>query len=212
MTFPERLLNLKQKIENGLSQEAINIMHGATKTLQETGIEDRILKVGEKAPEFALYNQDGNLVSSKDVLKEGPIIITFYRGVWCPYCNLDLGNLKRYMNDFEENNATLLSISPQIAKYNAQIIDRQRLPFDLLSDLGNEVAAKFGLRWEMIDPLKSLYNDQFKISLPNYNGEDSWTLPMPARYLIDTENIIRYAEAKADYTNRPNPDKLIEAF
>ncbi|MEM6717991.1 MAG: peroxiredoxin-like family protein [Bacteroidota bacterium] len=212
MTFEERLLNLKKKIEGGLSAEAINIMHSATKALQETGIEDNILKAGEKAPEFTLHNQEGNLVSSKDVLKKGPIIVTFYRGVWCPYCNLDLSNLKRHLDQFEENNATLVSISPQIAKYNAQIVERQRLPFGVLSDEGNQVAAKFGLRWEMVDPLKSLYNDQFQISLPKYNGEDSWTLPMPARYLIDTDGIIRYAEAKADYTNRPNPDELIEAF
>jgi len=212
MTFPERLLNLKQKIESGLPQEAINIMHGATKTLQESDIEAAILKVGEKAPEFSLPDQNGNSINSTDLLKKGPIILTFYRGVWCPYCNLDLGNLKRYMNDFEAGNATLLSISPQIAEHNAQIIERQRLPFDLLSDLGNEVAAKLGLRWEMVDPLKSLYNDQFQISLPKYNGEDSWTLPMPARYLIDTEGIVRYAEAKADYTNRPNPDALIEVL
>jgi peroxiredoxin len=210
MTFQERLAKLKETIESGLSQEAIDIMHNATKTLQETGIEDTILKVGEKAPEFALPDQNGKLVSSKDLLKKGPIIITFYRGVWCPYCNLDLSNLKRYMKDFSANNATLVSISPQIAKYNAQIIERQRLPFDLLSDEGNKVAEKFGLRWEMVNPLKSLYNDQFRISLPNYNEEDSWTLPMPARYLIDTNGIIQYAEAKADYTNRPNPDELTE--
>jgi peroxiredoxin len=212
MTFPERLIKLKQKIESGLPAAAITIMHDATKALQETGIEEAILKVGEKAPEFSLPDQNGKLVSSQDLLQKGPLVLTFYRGVWCPYCNLDLSNLKRYMNDFSASNATLLSISPQLAKYNTQIIEQQRLPFDLLSDKGNAVAEQFGLRWEMVDPLKSLHRDQFKISLPNYNGEDSWSLPLPARYLIDTEGIIRYAEAKADYTNRPNPDALIAAF
>lgn len=209
MTFQDRLVNLKEKIESGLPDEAIHIMHNATKALEETGIEAAILKVGEKAPEFSLPDQNGQLVSSKELYQKGPIIITFYRGVWCPYCNLDLSNLKRYMNEFEAVNATLLSISPQIEKYNAQIVERQRLPFNLLSDLGNEVAEKFGLRWTMVDPLRSLYDNQFKINLPIYNGENSWTLPMPARFLIDTEGIVRYAEAKADYTNRPNPDELI---
>ena len=210
MTFQERLVNLKQKIESGLPTQAKTIMHDATKALEETGIEKTILKVGDTAPEFSLPDQNGNLVHSTALLKKGPLVITFYRGVWCPYCNLDLSNLKRYISDFEAANATLLSISPQIARYNSQIIDRQRLPFDLLSDNANEVAEKFGLRWTMVDPLKSLYNDQFKINLPTYNGEDSWTLPMPARFLIDTDGIIKYAEAKADYTNRPNPDELIE--
>ena len=212
MTFEKRLVNLKQIIESGLPQEAIQIMHHATKVLQETGIENTILKVGKKAPDFRLPDQNENLINSQDVLKKGPMILTFYRGVWCPYCNLDLSNLKRHLSVLEESNATLLSISPQIAKYNAEIVERQRLPFDLLSDKGNEIAAAFGLRWTMADPLKSLYNDQFKINLPTYNGEDSWTLPMPARYLIDQKGIVRYAEAKADYTNRPNPDELINVL
>ena len=212
MTLEESLAKLKAKIEGSMPQENVAIMHQATKDLETSGIGESILKVGDKAPEFLLPNQEGKMISSKELLQKGDLIITFYRGVWCPYCNLDLGNLKRYKSQFEAQNATMLSISPQLEKQNKQIVDRQRLNFDLLSDTENKIAAQFGLRWTMKDPLKSLYKDTFKISLPNYNGDDSWTLPIPARFIIGTDGVIKYVEYSIDYTKRPNPDVLVEAL
>lgn len=212
MTLEESLAKLKAKIEGSMPQENVAIMHQATKDLETSGIGESILKVGDKAPEFLLPNQEGKMISSKELLQKGNLIITFYRGVWCPYCNLDLGNLKRYKSQFETQNATMLSISPQLEKQNKQIVERQRLNFDLLSDTENKIAALFGLRWTMKDPLKSLYKDTFKISLPNYNGDDSWTLPIPARFIIGTDGVIKYVEYSIDYTKRPNPDVLVEAL
>ena len=212
MTLEESLAKLKAKIEGSMPQENVAIMHQATKDLETSGIGESILKVGDKAPEFILPNQEGKMISSKELLQKGDLIITFYRGVWCPYCNLDLGNLKRYKAQFEAQNVTMLSISPQLEKQNKQIVERQRLNFDLLSDIENKIAAQFGLRWTMKDPLKSLYKDAFKISLPNYNGDDSWTLPIPARFIIGTDGVIKYVEYSIDYTKRPNPDVLVEAL
>ncbi len=212
MTLEDSLAKLKNKIEGNMPQENVAIMHQATKDLETSGIREGILKIGDKAPEFSLPNQEGKIISSKELLQSGDLIITFYRGVWCPYCNLDLGNLKRYKSPFEAQNATMLSISPQLEKHNKQIVERQRLNFDLLSDSENRIAAQFGLRWTMRDPLKSLYKDTFKISLPDYNGDDSWTLPIPARFIIGIDGIIKYAEYSIDYTKRPNPDVLVEAL
>ena len=212
MTLQESLDKIKARIESSLPKESVLIMHQATKDLENSGIGNSILKAGTKAPEFHLKNQDGVIISSTELLKNGPLVITFYRGVWCPYCNTDLANLKRYTSQLEELNATMVGISPQVPQYNKQVIDQQRLNFDLLSDTKNKVANTFGLRWEMINPLRSLYNDKFKISLPNYNGDDSWTLPVPARFIIDVNGLIKYAEFSVDYTKRPNPDVLVEAL
>lgn len=212
MTLQDSLDQLKAKIEGSMPPEVVKIMHDATKTLEDSGIENHILKAGDAAPEFELQNQNGELVSSKTLLKNGPLVITFYRGVWCPYCNTDLGNLKRYTEQLNELNASMLSISPQTPKFNKQIIEQQRLNFDLLSDTENTVASKFGLRWEMVDPLKSLYRDSFGIKLPDFNGDESWTLPVPARFIIGTDGIIKYAEFSVDYTKRPNPDVLVETL
>ncbi|WP_196893436.1 peroxiredoxin-like family protein [Aureivirga marina] len=209
MTLQESLAKLKAKIESGLPDEYIKIMHQTTKGLKDSGIENSILKVGDFSPEFTLPNQNNEKISLSDLLKKGPVIITFYRGTWCPYCNTDLNYLKRYKPEFDALNAHLISISPQIIKYNKQIVERHKLNFDVLSDLGNVVANKFGLTWQMKDPLKSLYTKTFDIQIPKYNGDDSWTLPIPARFIIGTDKIIKYVEYSIDYTNRPNPDVLV---
>ena len=212
MTLEDSLAKLKVKIEGSMPQENISIMHQATKDLQATGIGEGILKIGDKAPEFSLPNQEGKIISSNELLSKGHLVITFYRGLWCPYCNLDLSNLKRYKSQLDAQNATMLSISPQKPEFNQKIIEQQRLNFDLLSDTENTIASQFGLRWTMVDPLKSLYKDTFGIKLPDYNGDNSWTLPIPARFIIGTDGIIKYAEYSIDYTKRPNPDVLVEAL
>jgi len=209
MDLQESLDNLKEKIEGKMPSEFVEIMHSSTKQLEDSGIGEGILKAGDKAPSFELPNQEGQWVSSEQLLKNGPLVITFYRGVWCPYCNTDLAYLKRYERELKNLGATMISISPQLTRFNQQIIEQQRLGFDLLSDSHNDIAAAFGLRWEMVDPLKSLYDNKFKINLPTYNGDDSWTLPVPARFVIGMDGIITYAEYSIDYTKRPNPDVVI---
>ncbi|NLR94337.1 peroxiredoxin-like family protein [Flammeovirga agarivorans] len=210
MELQKSLDRLKAKIEGGMPEEYVKIMHQATKDLEDSGIGEGILKVGEKAPIFSLPNQEGELVSSEELLKNGPLVLTFYRGVWCPYCNTDLAYLNKFSKEISELKGTIVSISPQIADNNKLIVERQRLNYDLLSDKGNEVAEQFGLRWELQEPLKSLYNDQFNINLPAYNGEDSWSLPVPARFIVNQDGIIVYAEYSVDYTKRPNSDVLID--
>ncbi|ANQ51173.1 AhpC/TSA family protein [Flammeovirga sp. MY04] len=208
MKLSDALARLKDQIEGKMSSEFTSVMHQATADLIASGIGDQILKEGDKAPEFSLPNQDCKVVALSELIKDGPAVVTFYRGVWCPYCNTDLGYLKRYQKELEKYNAKLISISPQIAEKNQEIIDRQRLDFDLLSDKGNDVAAKFGLRWTMEGALKDLYDNNFNIHLPSYNGDDSWTLPVPARFIIGTDGIIKYAEFSIDYTQRPDPEVL----
>ena len=209
MTLQQSLDKLKERIEGSMPPANVEIMHQATRDLEASGIGAKILKEGDKAPDFTLFNQNNERVSSSEILKTQSLVITFYRGVWCPYCNTDLANLKRYNDQVKELGATMLSISPQTPANNKTIVDRQRLNFDLLSDKGNEVAAQFGLRWEMVDPLRSLYENVFGISLPSFNGEDSWTLPVPARFIIGQDGVIEYAEYSVDYTKRPNPDVLV---
>ena len=209
MTFQEQLAHLKQKIEGDMPQKYLDIMHGATAELETSGIQETILNVGDSAPVFALPDENEEIISCAELMANGPLIITFYRGLWCPYCNTDLGNLKHYVPIIEEASATMVAISPERPEYSQEIIKRHKLPYSILSDAGNEVAAKFGLRFTVPERLKLLYRDTFGIDLEKYNGDSTWTLPIPARFLIDTEGIIRYAEFSPDYTQRPDPDDLI---
>ncbi len=100
-------------------------------------------------------------------------------------------------------------ISPQLAEHNLFVKEQYKLPFDILSDPGNNLAARYGLRFVLPENLQGLYR-QFTIDLPKYNGDDSWSLPMPARLVIDADGIVRHTAINADYTVRPEPEETLE--
>lgn len=212
MDFQDKLQHLKQRIEGNMPPNYLKIMHQATHDLEQSGIQERVLKVGEKAPAFNLTNQNGEVISSDDLLSKGMIVLTFYRGVWCPYCNADLANLKKYVPEIEETGATLIGISPELPQYLKKIIAMQKLNFDILHDEKNVVAEQFGLKFSYPEDLKELYRDKFNINLEVQQGNDEWALPMPARFIIDSTGTIRYAESEPDYRNRPNPDELMKVL
>lgn len=209
MTFQERLQSLIQRIEGRMPSDDLKIMHGATKALAESGIQDGVLKVGQQAPAFTLQDESGHSFSSAEYLQKGPLVLTFYRGFWCPYCNADLANLKKYAAEIREAGAELVALSPELPEYSKKIIATQRLNYSILHDPSNEIAGQFGLKWFMQAPLKALYLNKFNIDLAQYHGDQEWSLPMPARVLVDTSGAIRYIEFEPDYRNRPDPDELI---
>lgn len=184
-------------------------MRRATAELIASGAANLALKIGDKAPAFELDDADGHRVSSAQLLERGPLVLTFYRGFWCPYCNLDLEALQAALPAIEARGARLVAISPQTAANSRRSIREKKLTFPILADLGNKVAASFGLRFKLPDYLISLYRDGFRNDLAVANGEGSWTLPMPARFIIDRDGTIVYAEVNPDYTRRPDPDELI---
>jgi len=184
-------------------------MQRATEELIASNAASRALKVGDHAPEFELADADGKLLSSAQLLEKGPLVVTFYRGVWCPYCNLDLQAIQQALPAIEDHSATLVAISPQTAANSRRSIRENRLTFPILLDPGSEVAAAFGLRFALPDYLVSLYRDTFQNDLAVNNGEPSWTLPMPARFVIDQHGTIAYAEVNPDYTRRPDPSELL---
>ena len=184
-------------------------MHRATDELTASGAAGRALKVGAKAPAFTLNDPDGVPVSSADLLAQGPLIVTFYRGVWCPYCNMDLQAIEAILPELQERGAHLVAISPQTAPNSRRSQRENKLGFPILSDPRNDVAASFGLRFTLPDYLQDLYKTVFKNDLAVVNGEPSWTLPMPARFVIAQDATILYAEVNPDYTRRPDPDSLL---
>ena len=107
--------------------------------------------------------------------------------------------------------ATLVAISPQLPEHNRELIERRHLSFEILSDHGNEVAAAFGIRFSLPDYLRRIYRT-FPLDLEAFNGDASWTLPMPARFVIDRQGIIRAAEFDPDYTTRPEPGDTLAAL
>ncbi len=188
------------------------IMHRATEELVLSGAAARALKVGSPAPSFALKDSDGVLVTSDALLNKGPLVLTFYRGVWCPYCNMELQALQAALPQIISRGAQLIAVSPQTAANSRRSQRENHLTFPILSDPGNEVAASFGLRFRMPQYLIDLYKNTFKNDLAVVNGDQSWTLPMPARFVIGRNGLIRYAEVNPDYTRRPDPHELLPAL
>jgi peroxiredoxin len=193
---------------NKAPPQAVAAMRKATADLIASGQAERALKSGMRAPEFALPDAHGVVMRSADMLKKGPLVLTFYRGVWCPYCNMDLQAIEEAANDIRALGASLVAISPQIAPNLRKSERENALSFAILSDHGNALANEFGLRFRLPDDLIGVYKS-FGNNLAIGNGEDSWTLPMPARYIVRTDGVIAYAEVNADYTRRPDPSELL---
>lgn len=184
------------------------IMERATQELIASGQATRALKAGDKAPAFVLNNAHGKPVASTELLKQGPLVISFYRGVWCPYCNFELKALQATLPAIRETGANLVAISPQIAVNSLKSMRNNQLEFPILSDPHNDVAMAFGLRYTLPNYLVELYKN-LKNQLPAFNGDDSWTLPIPARYVVASDGTIVYAEVNPDYTHRPEPEELL---
>ena len=183
------------------------IMERATAELIASGQAQRAKKAGDVAPEFILKDPDGKAVSSRDLLAKGPLVVSFYRGVWCPYCNLELQALQEALPEISARGASLVAISPQTAPNSRKSERDNKLSFPILSDVRSEVADAFGIRFALPADLVSLYKS-FKNDLPTFNDNPSWVLPMPARYIIGRDGIIAYAEVNPDYTHRPDPSEL----
>ena len=189
----------------------IETMHRATRELVQSGAAKHALKVGDKAPAFKLKDPEGNLVSSEALLANGPLVVSFYRGAWCPYCNMELQALEAALPAFKSRGASLVAISPQTPVNSRKSVRQNSLSFPILSDAHNNVAGAFGLRFALPDYLVELYQN-LKNDLPNFNGDDSWTLPMPGRFVIGQDGTVLYAEVNPDYTRRPEPEDMLPAL
>jgi len=208
MSLQEKLDAFKADFEtNKAPPQAVQAFHRSNDELIATGQAQRALKAGARAPSFNLPDSDGKVVSSADLLTKGPLVITFYRGVWCPYCNMDLQAIEEAAAEIRKRGASLVAISQQTPANSRKSQRDNNLTYPILSDKGGEIANAFGIRWKLPDYLKEVFS-MFKTDLAVFNGEPSWTLPMPARYVIGTDGVIAYAEVNPDYTRRPDPSEL----
>lgn len=207
MSLQSKLDQLKHDFEAKAPPAAVAALHRGVEELIATGAQDKALTVGDVAPLFVLRDSEGAFVSSSEFLARGPLIITFYRGVWCPYCNLDLAALEATRAELENRGAMLMAISPQTQANSRKSQRINKLGFPILCDTGGELAASFKLRWTVPDYLRVVHK-QLGADLTAFNGDDSWTLPMPARYVIDRNSVIAYADVNADYTRRPEPSDM----
>jgi peroxiredoxin len=177
-----------------------------------SGLTAKALKPGDAAPDFILPGAQGEPVRLYSALSEGPVVVVFYRGGWCPYCNLHLRGFQRRLPEIRALGAQVLAISPQLLDESLSTKEKDELAFPVLSDVGNKVARQFGIVYELSQELLELFR-QCGHALEYFNGEAGKNeLPVPGTFLIDSKGIIRLAHVDVDYTRRLDPDQVIEVL
>ncbi len=187
----------------------IQIIHArAVEELKQSGITERALRSGDKAPSFELTDHNGKLVRSSDLLAGGPLIVCFLRGRWCPFCVGQMEAMNAIYPQIRESGASLVGISPQTVHQSDLMADQHKLRFPLPSDAGNKVAHEFGLAYRVPDYQQEIYRRVF-VNLPFVNGDDGWELPIPATYVLARDGTVLFASANPDYTDRPEPGDIL---
>ena len=207
-SLQEELKAYNQKSRSKKTTEQLAVMDGATQALKDLNLAQKALKIGDTAPDFTLPNAQGKSVNLKELLQKKAVLISFYRGAWCPYCNIELRTLQKVLPQIQEANIDLVAISPHTPDNSLTTQEKNELTFEVLSDANNQLARQFGLVHQLPADLRELYLS-FAIDLQKSNGEDSFELPLPATYLIDREGKIIYAFVNEDYTQRVNLDELL---
>lgn len=211
MTLQEELLAYKAESRNRVPPEIRATMLQGITDVRALGVEASALKVGKIAPDFTLPGVDGAKVRLGDLLSRGPVIILFYRGAWCPYCNLQLRAFQRVLPLIESAGATLIAISPQMPDGTLTAAQKNGLEFPVLSDVGSTVARLFGVAYIVPSPVQAI-SRQFGNDLAIKNGRDEWLLPIPATYLITPDFRVVMAHIDADYTTRAEPQDVLAAL
>ncbi len=167
------------------------------------------LKVGQKAPDFTLGNAFGKNINLYSQLKNGPVVLVFYRGAWCPFCNLHLHVLKQNVENFKKYHATLIAVTPQQPDQSAKQIKEKAYPFEVLSDLDDSVMKQYGLYYQLSDELVALYKSK-GLDVEQYNGKGRVALPVPGTFVIDKDGTVIGAHAEHDYKQRMEPAEIIK--
>lgn len=175
------------------------------RALTDAGIQTRPPKIGDVAPDFVLPDRAGRPVRLSERLSEGPVVLNFYRGAWCPICQLELQALEAALPQIRAAGATLVSVSPQALQADSPCPAEGHT---ILADAHNGVGLRYGLVWHLPKAMQD-WHRQFGIDLPVIQGEGSWLLPIPASFVIDTDGRIALAFIDIDYRQRLEPDRIV---
>jgi peroxiredoxin len=205
-----QLEELTSKLRSLVPAERLATIDRALAELEAGSIASHALKKGDRAPEFELPDGDGLMWRSADLLGNGSVVILFYRGRWCAYCNAQLVAVQEVHAQIAAAGASLVAISPQTQKHTYMTRDMHKLRFPVLSDPGNHVARQFGLVYRIPAEFQAMYESIYT-RLPGYNGDQSWELPLAATYVIQPNNVISYARVDVDWRQRPEPAEIADA-
>jgi peroxiredoxin len=207
MELNTTLAQIKNAMAEQLPTEVLDAFGGSLMELINANIANNALKLGDTAPDFTLKSSDGEDVTLYELLQKKSVILSFFRGSWCPFCVAELEYYQQYLSDFENEQAAFIAISPQTVSQNRQLKSDKSLNLKLLSDANNQVARQFGLVFSLQDNIRSLYKE-IGADLAKFNGDDSFELPIPATYVIGKDRNIAYAFVDENYMERAEPAEV----
>lgn len=211
MNLSQKLQSYREESLSKKTEEDKTTMLETAENLKRLEIEKNALKEGDKIPEFQLKNATGDTIKIYDVLSQGPIIINFYRGAWCPYCNLEIAAYQEILPEITKRGAQLIAISPEVPDITMTLKEKHALEFEILSDTDNAVAKQFGLVFQLEDKLVALYK-KMGIDLVKSQENENSELPIPATYVVNTDGVIKLAYLNSDYTKRLEPMDAVAAL
>jgi len=206
MTLKTQLEEKKANFNSKAKENKKRAYREGIEAVEQSGIVSSAKQVGDKATDFTLNNAAGKPVSLSDYLQRGKVVLTWYRGGWCPYCNMTLNALQQELPNMKLNGANLIALTPELPDESISTAEKNSLAFEVLSDVGNKVAKEYGIVFKLTDEVAEMYNAAFELN--KHNGDQSNELPLAATYIIDQNGDILYAFLDADYRNRAEPSEL----
>lgn len=206
----ESQLQDRQKASGAKSDADTKTAYAAgIQAVRDSGVTEKAVQVGQKAPDFELNNAKGETVKLSTLLASGPVVLTWYRGGWCPYCNITLAALQKALPDIQATGAQLVALTPELPDKSLTTAEKNGLKFQVLTDLNNETAKRYNVAFELTPDVAVRYKKHF--DLLDYNGEKAGdtTLPLAATFIIDRDGVVRYAFLDADYRKRAEPSKIV---
>lgn len=170
-----------------------------------------VLRVGNLTPMFELPDAFGRPVRLDTLLQQGPVVLSFYRGAWCPFCNLELRALQKVLPELKALGASLVAVSPELPDYSLPMVQRNGLEFPVLTDRGNAVARQFGIVFALEGEIRRISLEVFQVDLPKFNGDQSWDLPVPATFVIAPDRSIHLTFFDPEFRHRVEPQAVVEA-
>jgi peroxiredoxin len=176
----------------------------ASQDIQASFQPELAIQVGTTLPDFHLSDAVGKKITRADLLAKGPLLISFYRGEWCPFCNLALVAMQKHLEQYKAKGVTLVAISPELPNQSLSTTEKHDLKFPVLSDVGNKLAKELGILWIQPDSLRPIF-DNFGHNLKDRNGDNTFAVPLPATILVDQSGVVRNTFINPDYTKRLEP-------
>ena len=210
MSLKQQLSELKTNIKSQIPEEVLKKFDESIQALDESGMANQAPQVGKELKNFVLSNQLGQQRSLSELRKSGPVVMVFYRGGWCPYCNLELRAYQQILPQLKEAGAQLVAITPELPDSSLSTVEKNELEFEVLSDVGADYAKEIGLAFTLPEELREIYAN-LGGDLQKFNGAGNFNLPIPATLVADSAGTIAFAHVDVDYTTRANPEDVLSA-